>query len=305
MDPRVEPPRDSNEVAPKSIVHLPRDGGGRRALERLIAAEPVACVIVATADPSRVSWPRMPHGIERRVWPTGSGARHRPSAMFARGTARGLDVEGEEAWLALATADRPPARSTLSLWDGDYVLVPAQPSERIGVEILQAFAHLADDWAGHDLVILGDLDPALERIARELGVGMRIHFVGTAERQAEWAWWSHAAAALLSPAGTISGGLVLRALAAGCPLHVVPGSAASESLRVWLARHGCVPLRAGSVDLVAEIARLLERGPEVEQAIDRGRALASAHDFGALVSRLRVIVPGLSELARDRKPRAA
>jgi hypothetical protein len=289
---------DTEESTSRAVFHLSNDRHGRRALERLIVREAIDCVIVATADPSRVTWPNMPPSVARCVWPTGTGARSRRA--FGRSTTPHLELPGEDAWVALATADRPPARSTLSLWDGDYVLVPIAPVERVGAEIVSAFARLADDWSSHDLVILGDFDPALERLARELGVVMRVHFVGAAERQAEWAWWTHAAAGVIAASDTISGGLLLRALSAGCPLHVVSGTRGSEAARVWLARHGCVPLRSGSVDLGDEIARLLEHGPEVDESIEHGRALAAQYDFRALVTRLQTALPRLGDRSAGR-----
>jgi hypothetical protein len=242
------------------------------------------------------------------VWLTGAGGRPTGLArLFAR-EELALEAAGDgvDSWVALGLVERPAARSTLSLWDGDYVLVPTAPIGRSGGEVLRAFAELADDWTSHDLVILGDHEPELERLARELDVGMRVHFVGAAERQAEWAWWTHAAAAVLTSAAPISGGLILRALACGCPLHVAGERGAGGPAAEWLARQHCVPDRTAGESLAGTIERLLERGSEVERAVERGRAVAAVHDFRTLVAHLRAAVPGLAKpSAKDSIPHAA
>src|SRR4029453_8613439 len=75
---------DTEESTSRAVVQLSNDRHGRRALERMIVREAIDCVIVATADPSRVTWPNMPPSVARCVWPTGTGARSRRA--FGRST---------------------------------------------------------------------------------------------------------------------------------------------------------------------------------------------------------------------------
>jgi len=162
---------------------------------------------------------------------------------------------------------------------------------------LAAFAALSARASGLDLVVLAEPQPAFEREARARGIGTRVHFVGPAPRDAEWAWWAHASGAVLAGGGPISGGLVLRGLAAGCPMTAAGREGPCSILGRWLAGHGCTPWASASgadaTDLAATLARMLERGTHGSEAVARGRALAAGQDRKGLAPRLAAVLPML------------
>jgi hypothetical protein len=189
------------------------------------------------------------------------------------------------AWSAVT----PPAsrRTGLPLWDGDLVLAPEGLPGARGDDALQAFARVADAWSGVDLVGWSHPSPVLWRRACSLGVEMRVHHVGRPARAAEHAWWAHASAAVLTGVRPMTIGVVLRALEAGCPLLWVDPPAPADGLARRLFEAGCCWLAPSESDAIAAaLDGLLERGPEVEEVVARGRALAALHDGAELTTRL-------------------
>ena len=243
-------------------------------------------VIIASARPGGGAFAEaIPPSLEVSWWPTGTwGTSPAPASSEAayphlarRAIASGAAPEAVLDW-SVFDGDGM-SRRRLPLWDGDFVLAPVPLSGEAGTLALQAFATLAADWSALDLVVLAHPQTALERKARELGVGTRVHFVGPAPREAEWVWWSTACAALFAGTGAISGGLVLRGLAAGCPLLV----AANESncpIARWLAGQGALTGAEGSsaARLAALLEQAIDRLPAVQLAIDRGRERCAGHD---------------------------
>src|SRR5205823_8684624 len=123
-------------------------------------------------------------------------------------------------WLLDWSEVETPAsrRPGLPLWDGDLVLWLTGLEGRRGAETIAAFAALADDWSGVDLVSWSYPSPEVQRRARAEGVEMRVHPVGPPPRLAESSWLAHASAAIVSDGPAISSALLLRVLASGCPL---------------------------------------------------------------------------------------
>src|SRR5262249_34940349 len=144
---------------------------------------------------------------------------------------RGLEaLDGASAWnapwaLGWSDADGLGSRRPgLPLWDGDLVLSLDGLAHGHGGATIDAFARVADEWSGVDLVGLSAPTQALQSRTRAAGIEMRVHHVGPAPRLAESSWLSQASAAILSDGPRLSAGLVLRVLAAGCPLlWVAPG----------------------------------------------------------------------------------
>jgi hypothetical protein len=282
--------RDAAYVLPRAAASLAR-------LRELAQARDFDLVVVASAAPGGGPLgAALGSGPRVRWWPTGLGGPSRSGRLAAlgrglMGRGRLLELDGAAAsgsarrlnWSA-ADSRRAPAR-ILPLWDGELALVPEGFRGRAGGQILAGFAAVAEQWSGLDLVAWTDA-PAGGR-AGALGIGMRVHHVGPPRRMAEWAWWAQASLAVLRGAGRLSAGLILRALAAGTPLLWVAPEPAARGCARWLEEQGCASVTG--VDrraVAAELARLLERGDEVERAIERGRALAAGHDVRALVERL-------------------
>jgi hypothetical protein len=246
----------------------------------------------------------------------GTIARALPASLPARWWPTGLSAPGSGGWLARwvrsiqgpglpalfpvsAGAARsipalagcwvePPTtrRATLPLWDGEIVLAPEGLGERSGATVLSAFASLAEEWSELDLVSWSHPRATDEVRAHRVGAGCRVHHVGPPPRMAEWAWWLQARAVVWTGRTALAGGLVLRALSAGCPLLFV-GQGADSPLAEALHEEGCAWLGNGDPRGTAgALSRILERGPEVEAAIERGRVVAAHHDRTALASRL-------------------
>jgi len=218
------------------------------------------------------------------------------SAAAESGTPSGF------AWSAVGA--RPAGRGRLTLWDGEYLLSPLPLAGEGGRRLLQAFAALDEEWCGLDLVVLSEPQPAFEREARARGVAPRVHFVGRAPREAEWAWWAHARGAVIGGAGAVSGGFLLRGLSAGCPMMVLRPDATGASIDAWLERRGAL-CRAAAGDDAATLERMLAGGPAVEAAIARGRSLAAEHDNGRLALLLAAALPMLAGRGADRRRPAA
>ena len=174
------------------------------------------------------------------------------------------------------------SRQRLSLWDGPFLLAPAPLGKRGGLAIIDAFAEAASDRDELDLVVCDHLDADLDAHARARGVSLRTHFVGPAPREAEAAWLATATAAVVCGEVPLSGGLLLRALASGCP--VLPAGHAAEPIARWLDAKGCA--WAAELRLADAFGAALERAPDVQAARDRGRHVAAAHTPAALGARI-------------------
>jgi hypothetical protein len=230
-------------------------------------------------------------------WPTGIAGSSGPSlgrtVRRLLGRSPGLrplaggdaDVPAALAWAAIE--ERGIRRAGLPLWDGDLLLLPEGVQGPTARAIVAAFAHLADQWSGVDLVTWSHPTVAGDEHARALGLDTRIHAVGPPRRSAEWSWWSQAEGAVLTGASRASSGLVLRALASGCPLlWVAPVGPASELAR-WMVERGVAScVAADPAAIAAALARMLERSPEIEVRVRAGRALASRLDPAELIARL-------------------
>ncbi len=281
---------DPDRVAPPPTVRpadrLPRftaDAAGLRALRAAVHdAQPTQVVVASHEVAGGAIAQALANGTALRWWPTAHGG----PAMAA--PARALDpAAGALDW---ATGD--PARSTrarLPLWDGEYVLAPVPLAGRGGAQLIEAFARAAADEAALDLVVLGDPQPEFVVLARRLGVGMRVHFAGVAPRDAEFAWWSAATAAVFAGEHPFAAGLVWRALECGCPMLVAGDAPVPAALRAWLDGHGCLAgARAGGTDVLAAVlAPGLAATTAGCRAVTRGRELARAQHVG-LAGRLAV-----------------
>jgi hypothetical protein len=263
----------------------------RFALPRLVREDQHDLVLLASPHPyGGLLADRLRHR-SRVLWmPTGFAASDRWSLPRARiegvpGTA-GRDA-GIDGCVLPAIG---PARPTLPLWDGAYLLVPTPFEGRAGGEVLAAFASIAEEWSGVDVVVLADPQPAFERVASGRGVGPRVHFVGAAPSGAQRAWWTHAAAVLFGTERPIAGGLVLRGLEARCPM-LAASSGSAATLGRWLADYGLAPHRDRGT-LTLALADTLRRGWAVSAMVDRGAALARDHDAAALTARFTSVLPG-------------
>jgi len=263
-------------------------GAAPDAVRVALAGHPADLALIAAALPGGGAAARwLPPTQPARWWPTGLGATRRltwgrPRELEPLG-AQGRASRHDAAAIALDLAlidERQAGRRHLPLWDGDYVLVPASLGGAAGGALIAAFAALARRRDGLDLVVLSETRPQLQRRARRLGVGTRVHFVGAATREAEWAWLKGAAALIAGP-GPIAAALALRALACGCPV-LDTGGGPGDPLHAWLAACGAAPGPPG----LAALARLVDRDPGVRAAIERGRHAAAAHTPRALATRL-------------------
>ena len=179
----------------------------------------------------------------------------------------------------------------LSLWDGPYALVasPLRPAD--AEHLFDGFARAADQRDEVDLVVLDAPDAELEALARTAGIGQRVHFVGRAPREAECAWLQHARVAFVALQRPLAAGLVMRALAAGCPLLAL--GAASEPVSDWLREQGVAWSKPGRARLAWDsVAAALCRTPAVETAVARGRALATAPNAATLAARFATVLMG-------------
>ncbi|MGH7730594.1 MAG: hypothetical protein ACRENJ_05010, partial [Candidatus Eiseniibacteriota bacterium] len=89
---------------------------------------------------------------------------------------------------------------------------------------------------------------------------------------------------------------VLRGLDAGCPIGTTQSDGPGAAIRTWLERHGCLagPAPGGQVDAGTTLARLVERGAQVTEAVARGRRLAADHSWERTAARLAAALPGLT-----------
>jgi hypothetical protein len=235
-------------------------------------------IVWASATPGGGETAR-PLGTRLAVWwwPTGWSASRTagPLTSLAAGLTPGdaCVIDGER-----------PRGPRLSLWDGPYALAasPLRPAD--AEHLFDGFARATEQRDEVDLVVLEDPDAELEALARRAGIGQRVHFVGRAPREAECAWLLHARVAFVSLQRPLAAGLVVRALAAGCPL--LPVGSASEPVSEWLREQGASWSKPGRARLGWDaVAAALGRTPAVETAIARGRARASEQNAATLASR--------------------
>jgi hypothetical protein len=285
-------PRDPDAAVSRGRVAVIHERAQLLAALGSAHADFVVVASAATGGGAVAGW--LPAGLPARWWPTGLAAPEDDSTVTGRVAGAGLAPlgggdAGPFAGLEWSVVDGPrAARSRLALWDGDYVLVPSAFAGRAGEEALRAFAAVAGDWDSIDLVVLAHPQDDFAALARELGVGTRVHFAGPSPREAEYAWAGAASALMLATEGAISGGLVLRALASGCPVLPLGDDVPGLALRDWLERSGLIATRAAGVPGGAglELARILDRDRPVEQTIERGRALAAIQRVDRLAPRL-------------------
>lgn len=278
-----------------------------RAARVLATSAEFDLAIVASATPHGGAVGRaLPASLPLAWWPTGLS---REAGWLDR-LARTLGGRGISTLFASAEAPESqrvdalagsfveaPAsrRATLPLWDGDIVLAPEGFGEPHGPLAWAAFAALAEQWSELDLVTWTHPRTADEALSRKFGAAARIHQVGPPPRMAEWAWWTQARAVVLTGNGLVSGGLALRALAAGCPILFVGEEGAFGGLACELRRRGCAWQAIPDARVVTdELSRLLEHGPEVAAAAEQGRILAARHDRSALAARVAAALGPLS-----------
>lgn len=255
-------------------------------------------------------------GVPVHWWPTGLAPAPGWSARLGFGRGGSLaplastrpgddrDTPAGLAWSSISP--RPAARGRLTLWDGEYLLSPLPLAGDGGSRLLSAFAALPGEWCGLDLVVLAEPQASFEREARARGIGPRVHFVGRAPREAEWAWWLHAQGAVIGGGAAVSGGLLLRGLEARCPMMVLRSDRTSETIATWLEGRASLFAPRSGEDATATLARLLEGGAAVEEMLVRGRAVAAEHDWSRLAKRLAAVVPILAGAVPGRpRPAAA
>lgn len=272
-------------------------------IERLEAAEAGARVrdIAESMHADAIVWASAaPGGGERARalssqwpswwWPSGWSASTRASGLPT------IAGDGDAGEACVLEGERPRG-GRLSLWDGPYALIatPVRVSE--ARHLFTAFASASEGRDEVDLVVLDHPDEELEDTARDAGILQRVHFVGLAPLEAEAAWLQHARAAFVTLERPLSAGLVLRALAAGCPL--MPVGRAAVPVETWLRSHGASFGRAESGATGRDpIAAALERKPAVEAAIARGRALVARRNVDALAT---AASHALSRVRRERR----
>lgn len=248
------------------------DAAGLEALRRRVAASRAQAVLWASASPGGGAAARvLPGDRPAWWWPTG----HAP-ASAARGPLETLDLGLPPCAGSCVEKVKSP-RGRLSLWDGPFVLVPFMPSGHAARALIDAFAAAVEERDDADLVVLDHGEPEFDALARDAGVDMRVHAVGPAPREAEAAWLSTAALALVSGDRALSGGWLLRALGSGCPVRTVGEQAAP--IERWLAASGAgwgPSFAADRPDLAVGAA--LDRDPRVSAAREAGRELAAEHD---------------------------
>jgi hypothetical protein len=253
-------------------------------------------VLASAARGGDRAWPRGPRSVSTMWWPTGFAGASNWSARLAtlglRRTGRGaMPGPSGDALLWCALGDGA-ARKPLPLWDGEFVLAPGGLAGADAAIVMDAFARL--DHEALDLVVLAHPDPRLERLARRAGVASRVHSVGPATRDAEWAWWRQAAAAVWAGGAPVSGGLLLRGLAAECPQLVLDRALPGGAIGGWLAGHdSACRVARDAPDLAHGISAALRREPAIRHAIGQGRALATRHDSAGLARRLVGCLEGM------------
>jgi hypothetical protein len=279
---------------------------GRAAVRAVLSSQSFEHVIVAAASPTADEVARwLPAGLPARWWPVGLAAaastRRLPwsaprvleligGPAAGPGAQPGVASDVNHAALDWAIVDAGAlSRRQHPLWDGDYLLAPAALAGETGEALLVAFAAVARAHVALDLIVLTDPQPAFERTARGLGVGTRVHFAGEATREAGWAWLKPASAMLVTGPGPIAAGLIMRALACGCPVLGAGSGGVGPALNAWLASRGAAHADGGSTS--AALMQLFDRAGEVDRAIENGRRESAAHQVAPLATRLAAARP--------------
>ncbi|HEY2954301.1 MAG TPA: hypothetical protein VGK89_03500 [Candidatus Eisenbacteria bacterium] len=277
-----------------SVQWVADAAGLRDAARAALARARFSVALVASGAPPVALARSLPPGLDMRWWPTALGAGASPHGSSGDRAApdapRALMLDALEG----AIVDPPRGRQGAPLWDGDYVLAPIPLAPHAGREIFEAFARAARGRSGLEMVVLADPDPELERIARALGVGVRVHFAGEAPGPAAVSWFRAAAAVVLPAAASLAATLVLRVLDSGAPAIVAGPGAPADALRRWLAAQGCAAGGEG-VGLSGALERALVRGADVVSAIARAREVAERHRPAAMKGRLREWLPERAE----------
>jgi hypothetical protein len=266
---------------------LPDATGLRRLAARVHAGRPDVVLWASAAPGGGEAARALPRSPEAFWWPTGHAPADMPGGPLAPLPGFAPPCDGS------VCADERGTRALLSLWDGPFVLVPAPLSTGTADGLLEAFAQAADGRDEVDLVVLGHPGRRLEALARGHGVGQRVHFVGPAPREAEAAWLATATLALVAGDAPLSGGLLLRALEAGCA--PVPVGEQAAPIAGWLRSTGCRWPGAGdpssdsasdSASIAAAIAHGLDRGEGARRAREKAQEVARRFDVPSLAARL-------------------
>ena len=275
------------------IDRLHDDDEGRSRLSAILDECDPETILVASASEGGGVVGRWLHDEDdARWWPTAIGGAPSRAATASGGMRSGplpsLDVAATPIpglhWSTLEYSRLK--RSQLPLWDGDYVLSPAPLAGQSGETALRSFAELCESNAELDFIVLADPQPTFVNLAKQLGIGLRVHFAGVAPRDAEISWLTSAVAALIVGDGPLAGGLLLRALACGCPLVPVSGGALADHVGPWLESNG---LGVGYIDSQSGIDVLrsvVSRSVRLSAMIDQGRRLAEAATVEATAARL-------------------
>lgn len=267
----------------------------RAALRTLLRDDRYDRIVLASATPGGGALASLlPAGTAAFWWPTGLAAEPVGSplvGLLGRFTGRrrltslwtGADPAVEHSLAGAGVEQNEARRVALPLWDGDVVVAPEGFDGAAGRVVLEAFASLAGDWTAVDVVAWTEAPVEGERHARRLGIEGRIHHAGAPSRMAEWAWWKHSQAVVLTGARAISRGLLLRALASGCPVLCVGRGRGLSAAVAHLSNQGCVRVVDPEPQAVAAaLAQLLSRDPQVENQVERARSLSSARTREAL-----------------------
>ncbi len=190
-------------------------------------------------------------------------------------------------------------RGRLSLWDGPFALAPAPLTPETGRQVLEAFATAVSEHDEIDLVVLDHPRVGLESSARELGVELRVHFVGPAPREAEASWLQTATVAVIAGEHAISAGLVLRALASGCP--ILPVGEEAGPLAGWLLARGLAPFAGADGDALGEaMEAVFAADPRMAEVQTRGREVAAGYGLEPLAERLARCLARFADHGDDR-----
>ncbi|TMQ51322.1 MAG: glycosyltransferase [Candidatus Eisenbacteria bacterium] len=309
----LHPPPGARVSPGPSVVECASPAEGRKWVRDTLARfHPEVVIVASTARGGGAAASWIPRGVPAWWWPTGLRSSSRKEARLPWPRARRLPLlGGGHAGRSSVESDSSAAlewsviegakRRLLALWDGDYVLFPTALSGRSAAEALRAFATVARDRDGLDGVVLAHPQPEFMRLRRQLGIGTRLHFVGAAPREAEYAWLGAAAATVLAGDAPISAGLVLRALACGSPVLPIGSRGHAARVRAWLEKqHGrALPAGEGHARPAAELEWWVARGAAVGEAIGRGRALAARHEPEALAARLADALGARPATARE------
>jgi len=257
-------------------------------LGRLAREKQFDLALWASAHASDRLAEQLPAALPAYHWCTGFA----PHAMSARALSE-FDRQMEPCAGSAFDLGRAQ-RGRLSLWDGPFALAPAPLTPETGQQVLKAFALAATDRDEIDLVVLDHPRPALDALARELDVDLRVHFLGPAPREAEAAWLQTASVALVAGEQAISAGLVLRALASGCPL--LPVGEEAGPLAGWLLARGLAPFAGAHDDALGHaLEAVLEQGPAIRQWCARGRGVGEGYTLEALTERFARSLARLAE----------